>query len=559
MLSRSAASAVFHLRSMNPYVSAVLGSSKGSVGGGALRPCWIARAAAALPSLSRDGKRIVGVSGFAFQGTNAHVALESSANQLVAASSRSGVRVMQHKRFYVCPEFDPLVLRARGFAAGGRPGRFEFATNLESSNLAALWDHVVAGRAIIPGTAFYGVAQVAGAVLLGDDAPGFAVVGTSIAFPAPLSPLSGGGVRERELGTLVCSVGCVAGDVSIWVEGGNRPGRVGGGRRAPNVSAAVAAVVAWAAAGEAKVAAESEVAAGSEAAAEAEQAGPALSERVARVLGKASGLEGGGGAAAAPGLERAGAASALATIVGTHGDSRWSRVDPAVLDNATQLCGAALLDASPEAGEGGGGAAGRPVRIPAALGACFSAARRAEAAAGSGAALTASSVLARGPAALEAGANAALVGDVRLSDGLGATSVELIGLELKPVRGGVPVGSAAAGGKAGERAAAGARPVVYETAWLAIGEREQQEVGGVATAASASAAAVFSLPGSAGCELGVRGRAAAGSVAVVSSALERRMAVTDARRLPVEARRALVSVLEAFGLRDVAGEIGASS
>jgi transcriptional regulator with XRE-family HTH domain len=42
---------------------------------------------------------------------------------------------------------------------------------------------------------------------------------------------------------------------------------------------------------------------------------------------------------------------------------------------------------------------------------------------------------------------------------------------------------------------------------------------------------------------------------IVSSALERRMALADALRLPVEARRVVVGLLEAHGLVDVAAEI----
>ena len=74
---------LLHLRAVNEHVAAIMGrSNMGAARGGA--PWSAPRQGAALPSSDMpDAPRVVGASAFAFQGTNAHVLVQSSGHQQV--------------------------------------------------------------------------------------------------------------------------------------------------------------------------------------------------------------------------------------------------------------------------------------------------------------------------------------------------------------------------------------------------------------------------------------------------------------------------------------------
>jgi hypothetical protein len=91
-LAAAAPSGTLHLAAVNPYIAASLEDARGTApcrdGTAAVPPVWMPRApgSAASPSGGGGGGgQAAGVSGFAFQGTNAHVVLTRCAKKLVEA------------------------------------------------------------------------------------------------------------------------------------------------------------------------------------------------------------------------------------------------------------------------------------------------------------------------------------------------------------------------------------------------------------------------------------------------------------------------------------------
>ena len=433
MVGGDSAPPILHLRTMNPYVAAVLGPSRAlpSMASEASRRCWTPRAEAALPQVA-SWPTLVGVSGFAFQGTNAHVTLVAGgARQRCELSRYTYPRATMQKRVWLEPMFDPLVTCARGFGTGpASRSRYVFSSRLDDAHLAHLWDHAVGGRALFPGTGFFGMAQVAGALMLSDDSllRSYAITGVSLSSPVVLSPIAASRPSvASQLGSVLCSVGVLAGDVRVAHERGTG----GVSRHAPPASVSATLVATSLVRGSTGVALVS----------------PA-SVRLARLVAAS---------ALSPAVTRpAGSDSCpLATGAILAGmQAGWTRVDPAVADNATQLIGVGE-GARRSSGSGrpapSAGGDGAQLRIPAALAACRSEALIADS----------SSFFSGVVAGTSAASASASCYRIRLLSAHGASALEMSDLELRPV------GSASRGPLSS--AASEARPTVYETCWLAEG------------------------------------------------------------------------------------------
>lgn len=78
-LASASPSGTLHLSAVNPYIAASLEGAGGSVpqcsGTAAALPAWMPRSPSSAASPGSGGGGRAGVSGFAFQGTNAHVVL----------------------------------------------------------------------------------------------------------------------------------------------------------------------------------------------------------------------------------------------------------------------------------------------------------------------------------------------------------------------------------------------------------------------------------------------------------------------------------------------------
>ena len=86
-------------------------------------------------------------------------------------------------------------------------GRFQ--TQLAGPGLAYLWDHMVAGRSIMPGAGMAEMASAASHSLLREAVPGQALCLTGASIPSP-------GILSTQAGTLMdCSVRAAEGAVEL--------------------------------------------------------------------------------------------------------------------------------------------------------------------------------------------------------------------------------------------------------------------------------------------------------------------------------------------------------
>lgn len=141
---------ILHLRTLNPHVASVLDSN------GVYQRIAGPRSAAPLPKESLAASAL-GVSAFAFQGTNAHVIVEGSngwsgpSSQLQPAASFP----WNKRHVWVHPEPLPLITRILMCS----PSAATFHLELKADAHASMWDHLVSGRALVPGTAFMEMAS----------------------------------------------------------------------------------------------------------------------------------------------------------------------------------------------------------------------------------------------------------------------------------------------------------------------------------------------------------------------------------------------------------------
>ena len=141
MVSAHAALPILHLRMLNPYVGDALKQSLGSV-----------RLPRQLAAAAEGVNAMVGVSAFAFQGTNAHVVVQKQiVNQSRAGSMKVEPR-WSRQRFYIVPPAHLLVHQAVfSVKAASGPLIVAFQADLSIPQLAYLWDHRVSEREIFPG------------------------------------------------------------------------------------------------------------------------------------------------------------------------------------------------------------------------------------------------------------------------------------------------------------------------------------------------------------------------------------------------------------------------
>ena len=134
-LENATLSPILHLRTINHHVQNLLPSSQ---------IIQIPREAAPLLS----GDSLWGLSAFAFQGTNAHVVIGRSADGRKVKDFLSWF-CSEKRRYWICPEAHPLIT-----CVSLKSESIVYCTNLTRPSQQYLFDHLVAGRPILPGTAF---------------------------------------------------------------------------------------------------------------------------------------------------------------------------------------------------------------------------------------------------------------------------------------------------------------------------------------------------------------------------------------------------------------------
>jgi acyl transferase domain-containing protein len=202
-LAQQAALPLLHLRRPNPFVASALVGAPGA---------W------SLPRQPGGGvAALAGVSAFPFQGTNAHALLEGpgGSGSLPSASPAAGAAApllpWRKQRLWLQPAANLLVRR---FSAAAAAGDLVFEARLGAPQLAYLWEHQVAGRAIFPAAGYLELALASLYTALGDQATGAPLAGiTGATIPAPLVLPGAGELAGVPL--LACHVGRASGAVAI--------------------------------------------------------------------------------------------------------------------------------------------------------------------------------------------------------------------------------------------------------------------------------------------------------------------------------------------------------
>ena len=143
---------VMHLASVNPYVASTLDQSPHAA---VLLPKQASATAQGPASLQPFGS-ILGISAFAFMGTNAHALVSSSSSGFGESTLQSQTPLpWRMKRHFVLPEAN-LLLGAALALRQVQPGQRQVSlqADLAAAQLAFLWSHQVLGKAIFPGALF---------------------------------------------------------------------------------------------------------------------------------------------------------------------------------------------------------------------------------------------------------------------------------------------------------------------------------------------------------------------------------------------------------------------
>jgi hypothetical protein len=164
----AAALPIQHFRSINVHVASAIESAlpPGIAAGGTLA---LPRAAMPLQSLAgakQQSLLALGVSAFAFQGSNAHAIIASRVQETALAAPRSTGLVgwgsaalpWATSRVWVHPQ--PCTLLSTVLKAAPERG-IMFELELSAARMAHIWDHVVAGSALVPGVLFMEMAACA--------------------------------------------------------------------------------------------------------------------------------------------------------------------------------------------------------------------------------------------------------------------------------------------------------------------------------------------------------------------------------------------------------------
>lgn len=183
MLASSVAGAVMHLRHFNPMLGSLL-QMNASQNAAALH---VPRQANSRHAASPGNKELpaIGVSAFAFQGTNSHAILVCAVG--ACAARCSSITAGQQRRYWFAAP--PDLLASRLTACGQN---VELEAVLVQDALAHLWDHQVQQRPLFPAAAMLAAAHAAGVLVLDGayrQSPELSVLGTmltSVTIPVPL-------------------------------------------------------------------------------------------------------------------------------------------------------------------------------------------------------------------------------------------------------------------------------------------------------------------------------------------------------------------------------------
>merc|ERR1719174_1525184 len=172
-LINAASAAVVHLTSVNPHLHQIIGSKEKS-------KFNLPKISLGISHNVGDGDVVVGVSSFAFQGTNSHAILGCGSFSVYNKEDSS--LSWQPQRCWVVPPVHPLLTSCLGFNAFD--GTVKFQTSLTKALHAYLWDHQIQSKPLFPGAGYLEMGTALGQLMTDGGFASIVVEGASI--PAPL-------------------------------------------------------------------------------------------------------------------------------------------------------------------------------------------------------------------------------------------------------------------------------------------------------------------------------------------------------------------------------------
>ena len=163
---------IMHLRTLNPHVATLMGAAPGAIS--------LPRQHGALAQAMAHS--CIGVSSFAFQGTNANAVVEASATAQAAAAAVAPVTWNQQRQ-WVLPLAHCFIKHS---LPGESAGKIVFSCSLQQPALAFLWQHQVMDRSLFPGAGYFEMALAALRTLHSSSSDSAHCCLTQSAIPAPL-------------------------------------------------------------------------------------------------------------------------------------------------------------------------------------------------------------------------------------------------------------------------------------------------------------------------------------------------------------------------------------
>ena len=188
-----------HVRAVNAHVTSLF-DNQGKI-------AVIAAARQAASRICTDGCEAMGVSAFAFQGTNAHAIVRPTEqiDEVVPSSP-----VWSRARYWYAARSTASLFKA----SCSIYGHASFQTRVTKSALAFLMDHQVQGVALFPGSGMFDAACSACTALSAEPSRPFALIGASIAAPLPMEA-----IQDK---ILMCDVRLAAGAVEVQSQTGSQ-------------------------------------------------------------------------------------------------------------------------------------------------------------------------------------------------------------------------------------------------------------------------------------------------------------------------------------------------
>ena len=209
MLRQAHAAQLQHLRALNPHVASLFGDAKA-------QPLSMVMPRQPGGRVYPAGADALGVSAFAFQGTNAHAVLQSASGALESPASRQQSRpAWQRQRLWYCCQARAVVQRA--VAVSG--AQVSFQTLLSQPSLGFLLDHRIQGAALFPGASMFDMACSAAAALHSSwESSCGGLLAAAIAAPLVM--------QEGNATLLICNLGAASGRIEVGSQTGWPAARV---------------------------------------------------------------------------------------------------------------------------------------------------------------------------------------------------------------------------------------------------------------------------------------------------------------------------------------------